>query len=75
MTASHVGEKGQEYERHVTRRCPRMREHGIWRNGEKVLPVPCEDCYSVESIWRPIPYEPDNTSKVRAVVTGQRGRT
>lgn len=53
-------------ERHVTRRCPRMREHGIYRNGVRALPVPCEDCYSIESVWRRIPYEHDSKTPVCA---------
>lgn len=41
-----------------------MREHGIYFKGEQVLRVPCEDCYSVESFWHRIPYEPDSRTTV-----------
>lgn len=61
-----MSEDGHEAERHVTRRCPRMADHS-W---PLALPVPCEDCYSVESIWRRIPWEADNRTPVRVLVFG-----
>lgn len=51
-------EAGQ-WQRHVTRRCPNMRGHMML-----LLQVPCSECYSLETFWRPIPYEPDARSQV-----------
>lgn len=53
-------------ERHVSHRCPRMAEHaesyrsGQYKDSDEALPVPCDDCYSVEVIWRRVPYESDS---------------
>lgn len=49
-------------ERHVTHRCRRMQDH----TSKPFVPVPCENCYAVESVWRAIPYEPNSRSKVTA---------
>lgn len=51
-------------ERHVSRRCPDMDAHAV------SVPVPCSECYSVESFWRRIPYEPDSRSAAVIVVRG-----
>lgn len=53
-----------EAERHVSRRCPRMDAHHPADRRVQPLPVPCEDCYSIESVWRRIPYEPDGRTTV-----------
>ena len=47
------------FERHVSHRCSRMAEHYPSSNFANPLPIPCDQCCSVESIWRSIPYEPD----------------
>lgn len=55
-----------EVGRHVTRRCPRMNEHDL--NRRQPLPIPCPECYSIESYWRRIPWEPDSRTPAEIMV-------
>jgi len=41
------------WHRHVSRRCPNFRKLGDTHD-------PCLDCFSIESFWRSIPYEPNS---------------
>jgi hypothetical protein len=53
-------DRADEVNRHVSHRCPRMGEHMAVHG----LPVPCDKCYSIESYWRRIPWEPDSETPV-----------